>query len=364
MFLGLRDIGGAQGGVETHVAMLSAALIARGARVTVLARAPYCAGPRRSGALRVVPLASPRGPRTEAIGHSLRGVIHAARHRPDILHIHAVGPSVVIPLARLLGLRVVATHHGKDYAREKWGRTARCVLRLGEAMQRRFAQGRIAISRSLCDDLAAARPDLPGYRFIPNGAPRVTPRIATDALAARGLAPLRYVLNVGRIVPEKRQIDLVRAFRAADLPADIRLVLAGAADHDSPYARALRREVGDDPRILCAGFVTGEALAQLYSHAGLFCLPSSHEGLPIALIEAMAHGRPVLAASIPGTRELALGGGAYHRVGDTGAMARAIRAAFPAGPARDWGAQLAPYDWGRIATATLELYAQVLGSAR
>src|SRR5574338_494602 len=132
--------------------------------------------------------------------------------RPDVLHIHAVGPALVTPLARLLGLRVVVTHHGADYDREKWNAFARAMLRLGERLGMRFAHGRIAISNATRDLIAChcAR----DADVIPNGVE--LPELPNDCTRVRrfGLEPGRYVLQVSRFVAEKRQLDLIRAFRA------------------------------------------------------------------------------------------------------------------------------------------------------
>ena len=60
------------------------------------------------------------------------GVVRAAFSRPDVLHIHAIGPAIFTPLARAFGLRVVVTYHSLNYEHKKWGRVARFVLRFGE----------------------------------------------------------------------------------------------------------------------------------------------------------------------------------------------------------------------------------------
>lgn len=362
MFLGLRDIDGGQGGVENHVSHIAQELAQRGVDVTVLVRKPYCnSGARRDGLLNVVPLYSPTSARLEAIVHSLIGVAYAAIKRPDILHIQAIGPSIVTPLARLMGLRVVATHHGKDYEREKWGRLAKFVLTTGEKMQVAFANARLVISETLRDELAEKYPTRRPYTFIPNGAPNRAPSTDNEHLKDWGLTRHRYVLNVGRIVPEKRQLALVEAFQAARLPEDVKLVLVGAADHDSPYGRALDAAIGVDPQIVRTGFVRGAPLYQLFSHCGLFCLPSSHEGLPISLIEAMLFGCPILATDIAGNLELGLGAQSYVPLAHPDALAGRLSEHFKSPIERvDWRGHLAPYDWAKITDQTLALYETIL----
>ena len=94
----------------------------------------------------------------EAITHSLLGVFKARGFRPDLLHIHAIGPSLVTPLARLLGMKVVVTNHGPDYERQKWGRLASAVLRLGERLGTAYANKVIAISENIRRRLNGAIP--------------------------------------------------------------------------------------------------------------------------------------------------------------------------------------------------------------
>lgn len=62
------------------------------------------------------------------------------------MHIHAIGPALLTPMARLLGMKVVFTHHGPDYDRNKWGTAAKTILKLGERMGTKYANEVIVIS--------------------------------------------------------------------------------------------------------------------------------------------------------------------------------------------------------------------------
>src|SRR5580658_1185296 len=150
LVLGIRGIPGVPGGVETHAEQLYPRLAALGCDVEVFVRSPFVApGARFFGPIRIRRLWSPRRVGFEALFHSVIGVLYAGLLRPDILHIHGIGPSIVTPIARLLGLKVVVTHHGRDYEREKWGWFARWVLRLGERLGMRYSHARIAISKTI-----------------------------------------------------------------------------------------------------------------------------------------------------------------------------------------------------------------------
>ncbi|NVM78711.1 glycosyltransferase involved in cell wall biosynthesis [Duganella sp. SG902] len=365
MMLGLRGFPGVQGGVETHAEHLCPRLAALGCDVTVLARKPYQlpdTGPVWRG-VKFVSLWAPKSKGLEAIAHSMLGVLYAAWRRPDILHIQAIGPAIVTLPARLLGLRVVVTHHGPDYDRQKWGGFARWALRTGERWGMRLSQGRIVISRVI----AAIVRDKHGRdsTLVPNGV--VLPALpeATDTLQKFGLEAGKYVVLVSRLVPEKRHLDLIDAFERAALPG-WKLAIVGGSDHPDEYQRAVLARAEASPAIVCTGSQGGAALAQLYGHAGMFVLPSSHEGLPIALLEALSYGLPVIASDIPANLEVGLSQEHYTPLGDVAALAERMKA-FAAQPnsdqlraqRRQWVS--GRYDWDAIAAATLDVYRQASG---
>ncbi|MFT3817066.1 MAG: glycosyltransferase family 4 protein [Rubrivivax sp.] len=365
--LGLRGFPGVQGGVETHSEQLYTRIAAGGAEVIVLTRRPYVSAPQaRHGQVQLLALASPRQKSLEAIVHTFLGVLQARRLRPDILHIHAIGPSLMVPLARLLGLVVITTNHGPDYERQKWNGLARRMLKLGEWLGSRCSNGVIAISEPIAQHLRQAHRCAPAV--IPNGVVVRPPAEASDALDRHGLARGRYVLAVGRLVPEKGFHDLLAAFERARLPG-WKLVIAGRADHEDDYSRSLQRQAAGIEGVVLAGFVSGEPLRQLYSHAGLFVLPSYHEGLPIALLEAMSFGLPILASGIAANRQVGLPAGRYFAAGDVAALAAALQRQVEQGFApeqrqRQIEAVARDYHWDRIASSTLDYYRAVLGRTR
>ncbi len=364
--LGLRGFPGVQGGVEKHCEHLTVELARQGCDVTVLTRRPYVRPElTRYRGVRLQTLPALRQRSLEAFLHTLLGVLAARRLHPDVLHLQAIGPALWTPLARLLGLRVVVTHHGPDYEREKWGILAKAVLRLGERLGVTFAQQVIAIAPNI-----AARLEERFHRratVIPNGVvlPRLRP--TTAVLRKFRLAPKRYFLAVGRFVPEKNFCDLIQAFgRLASGPgrrlAGWKLAIAGRADHASDYGRRLVELAAATPGVVLTGFVSGRPLEELYSHAGLFVLPSSYEGLPLVLLEALSYGLSCVVSDIPANRAVRVGleNGRFFPPGNVAELAR--RLALWAKPAtarqrREWRNQLAEnYNWRKIATQTLGVY--------
>jgi glycosyltransferase involved in cell wall biosynthesis len=273
--------------------------------------------------VRLLRLWTVRNAYLETLLHSLICALVAGIRRPKVVHIHGIGPALVVPLLRMLGLRVIVTHHGEDYNREKWGWAARTLLRLGEALGMRFAHQRIAISRTI-EKLIASKYGK-SCEIIPNGVVFADPPIENDKVAGLGLEPGRYVLTVGRLVPEKRQLDLLRAFNRAGL-GGWKLAIVGRIDHKNKYADLLASEAGLAEDVVMAGFQTGDSLRQLYAHAGLFVLPSSHEGLPIALLEALSYGSPVLVSDIPSNLEVVGDADRVFRMGNIAELSAKIRA--------------------------------------
>jgi glycosyltransferase involved in cell wall biosynthesis len=360
MMLGLRGFPGVQGGVEAHAEHLCPLLSELACSVEVVVRSPYMPGDRGADwkGVRYLRIWSPRSRALETVVHSFLGVLAAAWRRPDVLHFHAIGPALMVPLARLLGLHVVVTHHGPDYDREKWGRFARLVLRAGEACGMRFCNRRIVISRTI-RNLVRDKYGLDSY-VIPNGIDLPELPSSSSTLEGFGLTPGRYVLTVGRLVPEKRHKDLIAAYAAAKLNG-WKLLVIGASDHPDAYSAEVAALVRATPGVIFAGFQTGLALRELYAHAGVFVLPSSHEGLPIALLEALSYGLPVLASDIPAHLEIGLDEKHYFPLGDVDALATRLelfaRMHWP--PAqrestRRWVADR--YDWHSVVEQTIRVY--------
>ena len=364
MVLGLRGIVDVQGGIETHAANLYPLLARLGCDVEVLQRSAYFRGARRRKrhGVRLGYLWAPPIAVVETAVHTLLGVLYAAIKRPDILHLHAVGPAFLAPLARALGLRVVVTHHGADYRREKWGRIARRVLEAGEWAGMRSANASIVVSKVLQESMREKY----GVRstLIPNGAPRVGRVTTTATLERFGLSPRRYVLYVARMDRGKRQLDLIDAFERC-APEGWKLALVGAVDTRDGYTREVLERARSNPDVVLPGFQRGRALRELYSHCGVFVLPSSAEGHPIALLEALRYGAPVLSSAIPENMSIPIPPECFFPVGDTEAIARLIDA-VARGPIPEAGELQrlvkTRYSWRRAAQLTRAVYDEVLAN--
>jgi glycosyltransferase involved in cell wall biosynthesis len=357
--VGLRGFPDVQGGVEKHVESLAPLLVHQGLTVTVYVRAPYMT--HLSGhdwhGVRLRRIWCPVNKFSETLVHTFLSVLAARIDGNQTIHFQAIGPSFFAPLARLLGMRVVMTHHGSDYLRQKWGPLARAYLKCSEYLGVRSAHRVVVISLSIQKFL------LQRYRcqsvLIPNGVSRFPVcDIRQEALEPFGLSRGRYVLHVGRLVPEKRHHDLIDAFAKADRPG-WKLVFVGAADHDDVYSCSVLARASESVCFL--GRQNPSELVQLYAQCGLFALPSSHEGLPIALLEAMSLGAPFVLSDIEPHTELQLPLDCYFPLGDTDALASRIHllteATCDGERWEEWSVWVRKnYDWNVIAERTSSLY--------
>ncbi len=251
---GLRGFPHVMGGIESHCEELLPRIKAiwPDHRSVVLGRAPYLPEPvGEHRGIEIVGIPCPRSQNLEAVVSTLLAVLSARKRGAGLIHIHAIGPGLLAPLARLLGLKVVVTHHGTDYHRAKWGLAARTALRAGEWLALSFANRVIAVSPSLAAQLRQSFPKRAhAISYIPNGTSDL-PGDADPALVLErlGLEDGNFLLAVARLVPEKGLHDLIDAYERSNCAA--KLVIAGSADHESEYARDLLARASD--RVIFAG---------------------------------------------------------------------------------------------------------------
>src|SRR5262245_53404903 len=113
---GFRGFPGIQGGIETHAEQLAPRLVRLSYRVTACVRSPYVEHRRERTwkGVKVLRLWTVRNTYLEPLLHSVICALIVGFRRPEIVHVHGIGLALVTPLLRLLGLRVVVTHHGED----------------------------------------------------------------------------------------------------------------------------------------------------------------------------------------------------------------------------------------------------------
>lgn len=287
------------GGIEKVTEEIGSRLVERGHEVIVYASRDYGTTDCSYNGMRIKTVPSIN---TKAL-HKLSICFMATldvmfRESVDLVHVHAVGPSIFSLFPRLLGIPTVVQTHGLEWKRDKWGVIGKAFLKLAELSVVAFPSR--ATSVSLVQKEYFKEKFGRDVTYIPNGVSPVERR-EPCWLLQQGIIPGRYILFAARLVEEKGTHYLIQAFRK--LNTDMQLVIAGDAAHAEKYKTLLNELAGDDPRIIFTGFVNGEPLTELFSNAYLFCLPSTIEGLPVALLEAMNYGNCCLASDIPENQE-------------------------------------------------------------
>jgi len=353
--LGTRGIPDIQGGVETHCEELYPRLSDLGHDITLITRTPYVKNKKilKFKGVQLKHIYSPKHKVFEAIVHTFLGILYAAFKRPDYIHIHTVGPMLLTPLAKLLGLRIIVTNHGADYNRKKWGKIARNIIKLGEKLGSKYADKIIVISKIIKDHLKE-KYNRNDASLIYNGVSIPVKTLKTDYIGLLGLEKQKYIIAVGRFVEEKGFLDLVDAY--SQINTDIKLVLVGDADHESNYSRSLKEKALDNG-VFLTGFIKGEELKQIFTFTKLFILPSYHEGLPISLLEAMSYDLDILVSNIPANLEINLEKDDYFKVGNLSDLTRSLERKLSSYNKRDFSLIInKKYNWESIAKHTSIVY--------
>ena len=300
--LGHKRIPSREGGIEIVVEELSTRMVKAGHCVTCYNRSGHhVSGKEFDGGsfkeykgvkLKSVFTINQKG--LAAMTSSFFGAICAAFGRYDVIHFHAEGPCAMLWLPKLFGKRCIATIHGIDWQRAKWGGFASKYIQFGEKVAAKYADEIIVLSEGVQKYFMETY----GRKtvFIPNGVNRPTLRSPQLIKEKYGLDKDEYILFLGRLVPEKGITYLIEAFK--NVKTEKKLVIAGGSSDTDSFMQELKKLAEGDNRIIFTGFVQGQLLEELYSNAYLYTLPSDLEGMPLSLLEAMSYGNCCLTSDI------------------------------------------------------------------
>lgn len=300
--LGHKRIPSREGGIEIVVEELSTRMAKVGHFVTCYNRSGHhvsgkefdrCTLKEYKGVkLKVVFTIHYRG--LAAMTASFFGAIHAAIGKYDVVHFHAEGSCVMLWLPKLFGKKCIATIHGLDWQRAKWGWFASKYIKFGEKAAVKYADEIIVLSENVQKYFMEIyeRKTI----FIPNGVSRPILHSPQQIEEKFGLAKDGYILFLGRLVPEKGISYLIEAFK--NVKTEKKLVIAGGSSDTNVFIQELKELSKDDERIVFTGFVHGQMLEELYSNAYVYTLPSDLEGMPLSLLEAMSYGNCCLTSDI------------------------------------------------------------------
>lgn len=354
---GTRGIPNILGGIETHCEELYPRIKKISTfNIILIRRSSYITQSNKLDKYKKIILMdiyTPKKKSFEAIIHTFLSIFYAKKIKANLIHIHGIGPGLLVPFAKLLGLKVVITNHGPDYDRQKWGKLAKFILKLGEKLSYKFADEVIVISEVIRKNLYLSY----GKRkinLIYNGVNIPNKTNSTDFLKTIGVNK-KYIFTLGRFVEEKGFHDLINAYNKLD-NENIMLVIAGDADHETVYSKKLKN-IANDSNVVLTGFIKGEKLNQLFSNTSLFVLPSYHEGLPIALLEAMSYNINILVSDIPANKEVQLHDDDYFRVGNVDALTNSLKNKLKSQKMTSYiDIVKEKYNWDDIAYQTKKIY--------
>lgn len=293
--IGHKRVPSRSGGIEVVVEELSVRMANLGHKVDIYNRFGGEKKLNEYKGTKIIEIPTFNNPALNAMLYSFFATVRCLFTKYDVVHYHAEGPCAMIPLAKLFGKKTVATIHGLDWQRSKWGGFATKYLLFGEKMAAKYADKVIVLSENVkkyfkdkynCDAV-----------LIPNGIDRVN-RVAPDIIKSEyGLNGGDYILFLARITPEKGLDYLIDAYKK--LNTGKKLVIAGAIEPETEYIASVKEKAKDVPNIIFTGFVSGQKLAELFSNCYLYVLPSDIEGMPMSLLEAVGYDAKVIVSDIP-----------------------------------------------------------------
>ena len=301
--IGHKRIPSREGGVEIVVEELSTRMAALGHDVTVYNRSGKHALDKTQ---KIKDLDTFKGVKIKkvltidkkglaAVTSSLFGTLKILFSKAEVVHYHAEGPCYWMFLIKWFSKKkIVATIHGLDWQRSKWGGFATKFIKKGEERAVKYADEIIVLSKNVQKYFKDTYNRKTVY--IPNGVSKldkVEPSIITKK---HSLTKNSYILFLGRLVPEKGIHYLIEAFNK--LNTDKKLVIAGGASDTDSYFNELKELAKDNKNIIFTGFVQGKEMEELYSNAYIYCLPSDLEGMPLSLLEAMSYGNCCVTSDI------------------------------------------------------------------
>lgn len=368
--IGQKRVPSREGGVEVVVWELATRMRDLGLEVDCYNRSGYRIVPSKNyeridgrrgwfqDGIRILTIPTVRNGKLNAIVYSVFATLRALFGRYDVIHFHAEGPCLMCWLPKLFGIRVIATIHGLDWQRAKWGHFASHMLKAGERMAARHADEVIVLSANLQEYFRKEYGRETHY--IPNGIERPTVHDADLITKRWGLTKDSYIMTLCRIVPEKGLHYLLKAYE--NVQTDKRLLLAGGPSNAVEYYEEIEELAAKDERVILAGLVEGDTLAELLSNAYLFALPSDVEGMSVSLLEAMSYGNCCLVSDIKESTEVVEDHAPVFRKGDTKDLQRVLQeltdhpeqvAGYREG-ASDF--ICGKYNWDDVVQRTLELY--------
>lgn len=261
----------------------------------------------------------------------------------SLYHYNAWPPSLASWIPRLFGKQVLLQGHGLEWKRTKYNSGQQKIMRTMELLTAKMHRNITVVSHEQTEYFAKHYNRL--CRTIPTAVNLPSGELQSDILERFRLQKEAYFLYMGRLVQDKNPDYLIKAYLQSGLD-DIKLVIAGSNDSNPHYVEMLHKLASNSPSIVFTGAVYGDDKEILLKNCHTFCIPSSLEGLPITLLEAMSYGRICIATNIPSNHEALGRSGIWCKVEDISDLAVGLREAVLNGSKYAWQKE---YNRSRIA---------------
>lgn len=358
--IGQKKVPSREGGIEIVVGELAARMVKKGHQVDAYNR--WEAGSKKTfftgkeyRGIRLLKIPTLKKSFFNAFLYSFFATVRAVWGRYDVLHYHAEGSCAMMWIPKILGIPTVATIHGLDWKRAKWGGFASWYLHLAEKAAVRFADEIIVVSR----DMQKYFKEIYGRNthFINNGI-TVKSSDEPELLEKYGLTENEYILYLGRIVPEKGIHYLIDAYKKISTAK--KLVICGSIASQDKYVEEICKMASEDERIVIMGFVEGQLLEELYSNCSVYVLPSDIEGMAISLLEALSYGAKCLVSDIPENKAVTGAYAAYFQKGNVENLRKQLELILEEKIHFDIDGEIMylkeHYGWPKVVEETLKIY--------
>jgi glycosyltransferase involved in cell wall biosynthesis len=311
------------GGIELVMEEIGSRLVQRGHQFDIFVRRHYMPEPREAYRGMGLPM-SPgvHHKHLDALSHSISAMPIILQENYDVVYINSVGLSVLAWLPRVLGKKVVVHTHGLDWKREKWGPVAQKLIQMSAWTTVKLPH--LTFCVCLEDKKYLEETFKSPCIYIPNGIPAANP-LKPDEIKKYGLQGKDYFLFMSRLVPEKGAHLLIQAWQQIPLNKKngLKLVIVGDSNHRDKYYFDLMDFKGADD-IIFTGFATGQLKTELLTNALCFVQPSTIEGMPLSILEAIGYERMVLASDIRENKDVLSEFGWFFKSGDTNDLAEKL----------------------------------------
>jgi glycosyltransferase involved in cell wall biosynthesis len=354
----------AKGGVERVSEAIIRKAMEQGYRVSVYSKNDYIDGFQGGpGSPELIPIRYLKGKHLGATSYGFLSALHALFFgKYDLVHLHSVDNAFLIPLLRLR-YKVIATSHGAEYYRDKWGKFAKFCFKIFEFPFLKYSNIATCVSKSLSEYYYNKIGKL--IYYIPNG-------ITITQLDNLGEVTLKkynlpkdgfLLFSAARIIPSKGCDLLLKANNLLKLKMPV--VIVGKWEDDAEYKQYIQSLAREN--VVFLDFIKSKRdLFELISNCKFFMFPSTYEAMSIMLLEVCFLKKPIICSDIIQNIDTIGDNALYFNSGDYEGLADKIKYGLQneaqskkmAQSAYDWVAR--NRNWDSLGDKYLHLYEQLL----